>query len=84
MSFSGWFFHTPNVNPKPVEDGVWVKVIDNEGYIHEGWSQEFDWTWRVDPLGNIIRYCVRESSGVKLLKDLVAIIPDKGRMDILI
>lgn len=84
MSYTGWFMHNPSLNLKPVSDGVWVKVIDYDNNLLEGWSEEFDWSWKVDPLGNIIRYSIRESKGVTLLKEMVSIIPEKGRVDILV
>lgn len=84
MSYSGWFYHIPSQVAEPVPPGYWVKVIDNEENILEGWSQEFDWSWKADPLGNIIQYCVRASKGWDILKTLVDQIPEKGRRDILI
>jgi hypothetical protein len=83
MNYSGWFYHVPSQVPEPVPAGYWVKVIDNEGEVLEGWSQEFDWTWKIDPLGNIVQYSVRESAGWEILNKIVFIIPDKGRKDIL-
>jgi hypothetical protein len=84
MTYSGWFYHIPSQNPTPVPPGNWVKVVDKQGDVLEGWSEEFDWSWNVDQLGNIVQYSVRQSKGFDMLQSLVEIIPDKGRMDILI
>ena len=83
MSFSGWYYHVPSQVPLPVAPCHWVEVIDHEGYVLAGWSEEFNWVWKIDPLHNIIQYRVRESKGVKLLTDIVEKIPTKERLDIL-
>jgi hypothetical protein len=82
--YTGWFYHVPSQIANPVPSGYWVKVIDNEGNLLEGWSEEFDWSWKVDPLGNIVQFSVRQSKGFDMLKVLVDTIPEKGRTDILI
>lgn len=84
MTYTGWFQHNPNITPIPVPNGVWVKVIDYDNNLLEGWAEEFDWSWKIDPLGNIIKYSLRESKGVTMLKEMVALIPEKGRVDILV
>lgn len=84
MLFGYWLHHNPNDIPNPVPPGYMVYVIDNEDNLLKGWSEEFDWSWKVDPLGNIMRYMVVPNDWVEKLKKKVQEIPDKGRTDILI
>ena len=53
MIFNSWLHHNPNILPNPVPPGYKVMIIDNDDNLLKGWSEEFDWSWKVDPLGNI-------------------------------